>query len=341
MRAAIFEGPGNVRIEQVPDAEVELPTDALVRVTHAAICGADLWSYRGYGRHEPGSRVGQEFLGVVEAVGAEVRTLRVGDVVVAPHRFSDGTCEYCLARVQSSCVDGGAWGEPGNDGGLGEAVRVPTADGTLLVIPPALRSEPERVLPLAAVMATGEHGVRAAGVGFGMTVAVIGDGAVGLCAVLAAGRAGAARVIAVGHHEDRLDLAKRFGATETVSAQGDLAVEAVISLTGGVDATVECVGALASIETAIAVARDNTTVGYVGTPHTVSGTDLASLYTRNVAVRGGVCPSRAYIPTLMAQVASGGLDPSGIFDRQVDLDDVPAGYAAMDAREALKVLVTI
>jgi len=340
VRAAIFEGPGNVRVEQVPDSEIELETDAVVRVTHAALCGGDLWSYRGYGRREPGARVGHEFTGVVEAVGRDVRSIRVGDVVVAPLTFSDGTCEYCLAGLQSSCVDGGVWGEPGHDGAFAEAVRVPYADGTLVIVPASLHGAPDRVLPLADVMCTGEHAARAAGVGFGMTVAVIGDGAVGLCAALAASRHGAARIIVVGHHADRLELAKRFGATETVQAHGEEAVEAVMSSTGGVDAAIECVGAQLAMETALAIARDNTTIGYVGTPHTVSGVDLASLFNRNIALRGGSCPARSYIPTLMAQIAGGGLDPSPVFDRVVTLDGVPAGYTAMDEREALKVMIT-
>jgi len=341
MRAAIFEGPGNVRVEQVPDPELVEPTDAIVAVTHAAICGSDLWSYRGYGQRPAGSSVGHEFLGVVQAVGREVTTVRTGDVVIAPRTWSDGTCDYCLAGLHSSCVDGGMWGTPGHDGAHGEAVRVPTADGTLLVIPAELRDEPERVLPLAEVLAAGQHAARAAEVGFGKTVAVVGDGAVGLCAVLAAGRSGAAQIIAIGRHPDRLDVAKRFGATNIVVGRGDEVVEEVLSLTGGVDAVLECVGAQSALDTAIAVAKDGATIGYVGAPHMVDGLDLASVFCRNIALRGGASPARAYLPQLLAAVASGTLDPSPVFDRRVGLEDIAAGYQAMDRRDSLKVLIDV
>lgn len=341
MRAAVFEGPGNVRVQRVPDAEIESDTDAVVEVTHAAISGSDLWSYRGYGQRPAGSRIGHEFLGVVGAVGSEVRTVRPGDLVIAPSHWSDGTCDYCLKGLQSSCVDGGTWGTPSHDGGQGEAVCVPHADGTLVVVPNELREVPERVLPLAMVMSTGQHAARVAGVGFGRTVAIVGDGAVGLCAVLAAGRLGAEQIIAAGRHPERLDVAKRFGATATVVGQGDDVVEAVLSLTGGVDAVLECVGAQRSLDTAIAVARDGATVGCVGVPHLVEGLDLGQVFGRNVAIRGGVCPSRSYIPQLLAAVTSGTLDPSPVFDRTVPLAEIAAGYAAMDARTALKVLVTV
>lgn len=341
MRAAIFEGPGNVRVEQVPDPEIVEPTDVIVAVTHAAICGSDLWSYRGYGQRPAGSTVGHEFVGVVASVGREVHTLRVGDHVIAPHRWSDGTCDHCRAGLHSSCVDGGMWGTPGHDGAHGEAVRVPNADGTLLVIPAELRAEPERVLPLAEVLAAGQHAARAADVGFGKTVAVVGDGAVGLCGVLAASRSGAEQIIAIGRHADRLDIAKRFGATELVAGRGDAAVEEVLSLTGGVDAVLECVGAQSALDTAIAVARDGASIGYVGAPHLVAGLDLAAIFCRNISVRGGACPSRAYLPQLLTAVASGNLDPSPLFDRRVTLDEIAKGYQAMDTRTSLKVLVDV
>ena len=341
MRAAIFEGPGNVRIEHVPDPEIVEPGDAVVAVTHAAICGSDLWSYRGYGQRPAGTSVGHEFLGVVQAIGYGVRTMQIGDLVIAPHTWSDGTCDYCLAGLQTSCVDGGMWGTPGHDGAHGEAVRVPDADGTLVHVPAELRHEPERVLPVAEVMAAGQHAARAAGVGFGKTVAVVGDGAVGLCGVLAASRSGAEQIIAIGRHADRLDVAKRFGATDLVIGRGDQVVEEVLSLTGGVDAVLECVGAQSALDTAIAVARDGATIGYVGAPHLIDGLDLAAIFCRNISVRGGVCPSRAYLPQLLSAVASGTLDPSPVFDRRVTLDTIASGYQAMDRRDALKVLVDV
>jgi len=340
MRAAVFEGPGNIRIEQVPDPEVELDTDAVVRVAAAGICGSDLWSYRGYGNRQPGSRIGHEFIGVVADVGAEVRTVRRGDHVISPFTWSDGTCEYCLAGLHTSCVDGGVFGEPSSDGGQGEAVRVPHADGTLVVVPPALHGADAQLLPLTDVLATGHHAARSAGVGYGRTVAVVGDGAVGLCAVIASRRLGAERIVVIGHHEERVDLARRLGATDVVCARGQEAVEAAISLTGGAHCVLECVGVQASLDTAIAVARDGAVIGYVGVPHLVERLDLGLLFSRNIGVRGGVTPARAYIPELMADVVTGALDASAVFDLVVDLEGAPDGYVAMDTRKAVKVRIT-
>ncbi len=342
MRAAVFEGPGNIRIQQVPDPEVELPTDAVVKVTAAGICGSDLWSYRGYGQRIPGSRIGHEFVGVVADVGAEVRMVRPGDLVIAPFTWSDGTCEYCLHDLQTSCIDGGVWAEPGHDGAQGEAVRVPHADGTLVVVPPALReADAAQLLPLCDVLPTGHHAARCAGVRYGQTVAIVGDGAVGLCAVIAARRLGAEGIVVIGHHEERLELARRLGATDVVRGRGDEAVERTISLTGGVHAVLECVGAQSALDTAIAVARDGATIGYVGTPHLVEGLDLGLLFGRNIGVCGGITPARAYIPQLLAEVAAGIVDPSPVFDLTVDLEGVPDGYVAMDTRKAIKVRVAV
>lgn len=341
MRAAVFEGPGNVRIERVPDPEIMHDTDAVVRVTHACICGSDLWSYRGYGQREPGSRIGHEFIGVVEDVGREVRTVRPGDLVLAPLGWSDGTCEYCLRGLTTSCVDGGVWAEPGHDGGQGEGVRVPHADGTLVVVPPALHGAEERLLPLCDSLPAGHHAAVLAGVGYGRSVAVVGDGAIGLSAVLAARRLGADRIVAIGHHEERLALARRLGATDVVCGRGDEAVEKVMSMSGGADCVLECVGAQSALDTAIAVARDGATIGYVGTPHLVEGLDLGMVFGRNIGLAGGACPARAYIPALLADVASGTLDASAILDQKVDLEGVPDGYLAMDSRKALKVHITI
>jgi threonine dehydrogenase-like Zn-dependent dehydrogenase len=339
MRAAVFEGPGNIRIEQVPDPEVELDTDAVVSVTSAGISGTDLWSYRGYGNRQPGSRIGREFVGVVADVGSEVRTIRRGDMVISPFTWSDGTCEYCLSRLQTSCVDGGVFGEPSHDGGQGEAVRVPHADGTLVVVPPILRGADAQLLPLTEVLAAGHHAARSAGVGYGRTVAVIGDGAVGLCAVIASRRLGAERIVMIGHHEERLDLAKRLGASDVVRGRGQEAVEAAISLTGGAHCVLECVGVQAALNTAVAVARDGAIIGYVGVPHLVEGLDLGLLFGRNIGVRGGVAPARAYIPELLADVAAGTLDASVLLDLTVDLEGVPDGYEAMDTRKAIKVRI--
>lgn len=336
MRAAIFEGPGNVRVEQVPDAALELDTDAVVRVTAASIGGSDLWAYRGYGQRQPGSRIGHEFVGVVEDVGVAVRTVRRGDLVLAPFRWSCGVCEFCLRGLTSSCVDGGFFSEPGHDGGQGEAVRVPHADGTLVVVPQSLLGSETRVLPLCDVLATGHHAAVSAGVDFRSSVAIVGDGAVGLCAVLAARRLGARRILVVGHHTDRLALARDFGATDIVEGRGEAAVEAVMAQTGGVESVLECVGAQGAWDTAIAIAKDGATIGYVGVPHTVEGIDVALLFGRNVSIRGGMCPARAYIPGLLSDVLDGTLDASPVLDLTVGLDEIVDGYAMMDDRLALK-----
>ena len=342
MRAAVFEGPGNIRIQQVPDPEVELSTDAVVRVVSAAVSGSDLWSYRGYGTRQPGARIGREFVGVVTDVGPDVRTVRAGDLVVSPFTWSDGTCEYCVSGLQTSCVDGGVFGEPGHDGAQGEALRVPHADGTLVVVPPALRDvDPGSLLPLCEVLPAGQHAARSAGVRFGHRVVVVGDGAVGLCAVIAARRLGADSVTMVGHHEERLELARRVGATDTVLGRGDDAVEQVITLTGGAHAVLECVGAQASFDTAIAVARDGAAIGYVGVPHLVESLDLGALFGRNISVAGGIAPARAYLPELLTDVALGSVDASSVLDSTVDLDGLPDGYVAMDARKSIKVRVDV
>jgi threonine dehydrogenase-like Zn-dependent dehydrogenase len=338
MRAAIYEGPGNIRVIDVPDASVEVPTDAVVRVTHAAICGSDLWSYRGYGTRPPGTRMGHEFVGEVVDVGSDVRSVRRGDLVVAPAAFSDGVCEYCRRGLPSSCEDGGMFSEPGHDGAFGEAVRVPYADGTLVVVPPALLGVETKLLPLSEVLAAGHHAAVRGTIAAGCTVAVVGDGGVGLSAVLAARRLGADQIVAVGHHEERLALASQFGATEVVTAVGDEGLEEVMAATGGVDVVLECVGTQRSWETAMQVVRDGGTISYVGVPHH-PGVELSRLFTRNVEVKGGICPVRAYLPELLTEVENGRLDASPIFDYAVSLDDVLDGFKAMDTRAALKVLV--
>lgn len=341
MRAAVFEGPGNVRIEDVPDPILDLDTDALVRVTDAAICGSDLWAYRGYGQRPPGTRIGHEFLGVVTEVGADVRTIRPGDRVLAPFTWSCGVCDYCRVGLTSSCLDGGTFSEPGHDGGQGEAVRVPHADGTLVVVPPAEAVPATRLLPLTDVMATGHHAAVSAGVDHDTTVAIMGDGAVGLCAVLAARRLGARRIIAIGHHAERLALASEFGASDIVQGGGDDVVESVMSLTGGVDAVCECVGAQAAFDDAFALLRDGGTVGYVGVPHLVKGIDLATIFARNISVRGGMTPVRAYLPALLDSVIDGQLDAGAVLDLTVQLEELVDGYAMMDDRLAIKAHITI
>jgi threonine dehydrogenase-like Zn-dependent dehydrogenase len=343
MRATVIRGPHDIRVEDVPDPVLRDGHDAIVRVTHACICGSDLWAYRGIAARTPGQRIGHEFIGIVEQVGAQTRTVRPGDRVIAPFVWSDGVCGFCLAGLHTSCEHGGFWGDPGSDGGQGEAVRVPFADGTLVPIPPDVGDGlAPALLALSDVMCTGHHGALAAGTSPGRTVAVVGDGAVGLCGVLAARRLGAERIIILGRHRVRTAIAARFGATDIVLEQGEAAAVAVRELTGGrgVEAVVEAVGTADAMRTAIAIARDGGAVGFVGVPHSGSaGIDLMRLFDRNIALRGGVAPARRYIPELLSDVVAGTLDPSPVFDLTIGLEEVPAGYAAMDSRRALKVLV--
>ena len=343
MRASVFHGPGDIRVEEVPDASLRAPTDALVRVTHACICGSDLWVYRGvldfYGRG-PG-RTGHEFIGVVEDVGAEVRTLRRGQRVVAPLAFSDGTCDFCREGLHTSCVNVGFWGGL-EDGGQGEAVRAPFADGTLVALPDDVDLSDDRLAAslasLTDVMGTGHHGALAAGVGPGATAVVVGDGAVGLCAVLAARRLGAERIIVLGRHADRLAIARQFGATDVVEERGPEAVERVRELTaGGSRHVIECVGTAERLRHGDrrrplrGGGRSRRLPGRPG--------GLREVHMRNVALVGGEAPVRRYIPELMAEVLAGRLDPSPVMDLVIPLDEVPAGYAAMDERRAIKAMV--
>ncbi len=342
MRATTIHGPRDIRLEEVPDPKISQATDAIVKVTAACICGSDLWAYRGVAQREPGQRIGHEFVGVVEEVGSEVTTVRPGDFVIAPFVWSDGICEYCADGLQTSCPHGGFWGTAGSDGGQGEAVRVPYADGTLVAVPgevdPALVPA---LLSLSDVMGTGHHAARAAGARPGATVAVVGDGAVGLCGVLAAQRLGAERIISLGRNPARTEIARRFGATDVVPERGEAAVAAVRDLTGGsgAHAVLECVGTQESLATAVGIARDGGRVGFVGVPHEVAQVPIGEMFGRNVGLLGGVAPARAYLPELLADVLAGRIDPSPVFDLELPLADVARGYAAMDDRTALKVLL--
>ncbi|MEV7060432.1 zinc-dependent alcohol dehydrogenase family protein [Streptomyces microflavus] len=346
MRATVIHAPHDIRVEEVPDPAIRQPTDAVVRVLRACICGSDLWAYRGESARQPGQRIGHEFLGVVEETGAGVDGFAVGDLVVAPFVWSDGTCAYCAEGLTTSCPEGGFWGSVGSDGGQGEAVRVPYADGTLVKLPAAAASDDRlltALLALSDVLGTGHHAALGAGVTKGSTVAVVGDGAVGLCGVLAAKRLGAERIIALGRHSARTDIARRFGATDVVAERGEAALAAVRELTRGEGAhsVIEAVGTEQSMRTALDIVRDGGAIGYVGVPHgSASGVDLGVMFDRNIALRGGVAPVRTYIPELLPDVLDGTIDPSPVFDLSIGLDEVPAGYRAMDGRTALKVLIT-
>jgi len=344
MRAAIYRGPGDIAVEDVPKPEVESPTDAVIRVTHTAVCGSDLWFYRDESDREEGSRVGHEPMGIVEEVGDDVTSVEPGDRVLAPFAISCGECEFCRKGLYTSCVEDESW-SGANGGGQGEYVKCPYADGTLVRVPDRYADDEdtlESLLPLTDVMGTGHHAAVSAGVGEGDTAVVIGDGAVGLCGVLAAQRLGAERIIAMGHHEERLELAEEFGATDTIAARGDEAIERAKELThGGANHVMECVGAASAMDTAIAIARPGGTVGYVGVPYGVTeeGLDVFTMFGENITLNGGVAPVRKYAEELMDDVLQGTLDPSPIFTKTVDLEDVDDGYRAMDEREAIKVLV--
>jgi threonine dehydrogenase-like Zn-dependent dehydrogenase len=346
LRATVFHAPGDVRVETVPDPKIVDPTDAVVRVLRACVCGSDLWFYRGDAKWSSGWRTGHEWMGVVEEVGSAVTTLKKGDLVLAPFSFSDGECEFCRKGVQTSCIHGGFWGGADNDGGQGEAVRAPFADATLVLLPPELASDDAMltsVLPLTDVMGTGHHAALCAGVGTGSVVAVIGDGAVGLCGVLAAKRLGAERIILFGHHEARIAIAKRFGATDVVNERGEGAIERAVEMTsGGPECVLECVGNASSMAMATGMARPAGAVGYVGVPYgATEGLNFRRLFSENIALRGGVAPVRRYIPELLVDVLAGKLDPSPVLDSTVALDGVPAGYAEMDGRTATKVMVKL
>jgi Threonine dehydrogenase and related Zn-dependent dehydrogenases len=334
-------GAGDVRVENVPDARLVEPTDALLMVTSACICGSDLWPYKSLPPSAKGRRMGHEFIGVIEAVGRDVRTVKRGDLVVAPFAWSDGTCEFCRQGLQTSCLHGGWWGGD-LDGGQGEAVRVPQADGTLVKLPvgrdDALMPS---LLSLSDVMGTGHHAAVAARVGPGKIVAVVGDGAVGLCGVIAARRLGAEQVILLGRHPDRIRLAKDFGATDIVSERGEEAIQRVRDLTGGLGAhaVLECVGLEESTRTALGIARPGGAVGRVGVPQDEMIPASSATFFGNITIAGGPAPARAYIEELLPEVLDGRIEPGRVFDRVTDLDGVPDGYRAMDRREAIKVRI--
>jgi threonine dehydrogenase-like Zn-dependent dehydrogenase len=346
MKATILNAPGDIRVEDVSDPSIAKPTDALVRVTAACVCGSDLWPYRGINAVTEPTRIGHEFVGIVEEVGSEVRGVRAGDFVIAPFMYSDNTCPHCRVGIQSRCDHGGFWGGPDRDGimadgGQGEYVRVPLADGTLV----ATRDVPgddmvPSLLSLSDVMGTGWHAAVAAQVQEGDTVVVVGDGAVGLSGVIAAARMGAERIIAMSRHESRQRIAREFGATDVVEVRGDEAVAAVKELTAGVgaDAVLECVGTNESMSTAIAVARPGATVGYVGVPHGIQY-PVRDMFARNVGIAGGIAPARQYLPQLRDDVLAGAINPGLVFDLEVPLAEVAEGYAAMDERRAIKSLI--
>ncbi len=343
MKAAIFYGPRDIRVEEVPDPKIQNPDEAVVRVTYSCICGSDLWPYRGLVPRQAPSRIGHEFMGVVEEIGPAVKNVRVGDLVVAPFIPVDGTCPECLAGMSSACRSRKSWGVNGYDGCQGEKIRVPLADGTLFKIPKekAPESLMPALLPLSDVLCTGHHAAVSAGVGPGKTVTVVGDGAVGLCAVAASKRLGAKQIILISTHEDRAKIGRQFGATDIVEKREEEAVAVIKNMTDnlGVDCALECVGLPASWKTVFGVVRPGGNIGFVGVPVGVPDIIVRDLLNSNVGVKGGIAPAATYIPQLMPDVLSGKLDVSAVFTRTMALKDIAEGYRAMDERKDIKVLV--
>src|SRR4051794_15945894 len=342
MRATIMHKAHDVRIENVPDPAIVEPTDAIIRVARACICGSDLWPYNDMQRSETVQSMGHEAIGVVEDVGRDVRTVRRGQVVVMPFAISDGTCEFCREGLQTACVHVGFFGNNGTNGAQAEAVRVPYADGTLY---PLDVDEDDALMPslltLSDVMGTGHHAAVVARVAPAHRVAVVGDGAVGLCGVIAAKRLGAEQIIIMGRHADRTSLARELGATDVVAERGDEAVEHVRELTGGfgVHAVLEAVGTEQSAHTSVEIARPGGAVGRVGVPHYPAIPQAQPMFYKNVKVGGGPAPVRAYMDELLPDILAGKIEPGRVFDRTVGLDGVPDGYRAMAERESIKVLV--
>jgi threonine dehydrogenase-like Zn-dependent dehydrogenase len=347
MRATLIHAPGDVRLEEVPDPRLSTGGDAIVRVVAACVCGSDLWPYRGVTPTREPHRIGHEFVGVVEQVGSEVARIKVGDFVIAPFYDCDMTCVNCRNGFSTSCLNGGWWGSDDRmgafaDGGQGELVRVPHADGSLVATP----SMPDdalvpHLLTLSDVMGTGHHAAVSAGVGPGKTVVVVGDGAVGLCAVLASARLGAARIVAMSRHADRQALALRFGATDIVAERGDEGVARIRELFDGIgaDAVLECVGTKESMDQALRSARPGGQVGFVGVPNGAPELPIRRMFNSNVGVRGGVAPVRNYVEELLPEVWDGRLQPGAVFDLELPLTEVAEAYAAMDERRAIKVLL--
>jgi threonine dehydrogenase-like Zn-dependent dehydrogenase len=336
MRATTIHAPGDIRFEDVPDPRIEEPTDAIVKVVAGCICGSDLWPYRGANDVDAGATIGHECVGVIEEVGPEVRDFVPGDFVIVPFCHCDNTCPHCRAGVQSVCDNLGF-----TSSGQGEYARVTQADGSLVKtdgVPDA--SLVPSLLTLSDVMATGWHAAVAAGVQRGGTAVVIGDGAVGLCGVLAAAQLGAERVIAMSRHEPRQEIARAFGATDVVAERGKEGGARIADLTDGIgaDAVLECVGTDEAMKTAFAIARPGSTVGFVGVPHGVE-LPVRRMFQKNVGLAGGMAPVRRYLPDLLDRVLSGAIDPGKVFDLTLPMAEAAEGYRAMDERRAIKVLL--
>jgi len=348
MRAAFLYGAGDVRVDHVAEPTILEPTDAVVRIVRACVCGSDLHRYHDLPASGTGRPMGHELIGVVEEVGRDVATVRKGDFVISPFAISDNTCAFCRDGFQTACVNVHFFGAGDVGGAQAEAVRIPLADGTLVKPGITLEDADEAMLAslltLSDVFLTGHHAAHMAGVAPGRTVTVIGDGAVGLSAVLASKRLGAERIVLMGRHRARTDLGVEFGATDVVAERGAEGVAAVLELTGGEGShvVIEAVGHMPAYEQAYGVVRPGGSISRVGVPqYELAPVGWGSLFGKNAILSGGPAPVRAYIEEVLPDVLEGRIDPGRVFDRTLPLDDVAEGYRLMDSREALKVMLTV
>lgn len=340
MRGVMIHAPGDIRVEDRPDPVIEDPTDAIIRMAATCICGSDLWPYRGYGDISEPAPMGHEYVGVVEEIGADVKNVKVGDFVIGSFFASDNTCEICQDGYQSRCVNNVGMGGIGTQS---EYARIPLADGTLVATPSQPTDEQiPHLLAASDVLGTGWFAAVAAEVGPGKTVAVVGDGAVGLSGVLAAKQLGAERIIAMSRHKDRQALATKFGATDIVVERGDAGVEKIKELTGGLGAhcVIEAVGTQEAMQQAIKSTRPGGHVGFVGVSHGVS-IDGGQLFMSEVHLHGGPAPVRRFLPELIDLIMKGEITPGDVFDLTLPLEQAAEGYTAMDERRATKVLLTV
>jgi len=342
MKATLMYKSGDVRVAEVPDPTLQEPTDVIIRVTYACVCGSDLHPYHNLKETPEGRRMGHEAIGVVEQVGDDVKTLSIGDTVIVPFAWSDNTCAFCADGITTSCVHGGFFdGAPSAT--QAEKLRVPQADGTAVVIPAGTdESLMPSLLTLSDVYLTGYHAAVKGEVGPGKIVTVIGDGAVGLSAVLASKQMGAETIILMGRHTARTDIGREFGATHVVAERGDEGVAKVMEITGGEGSHVvlEAVGHMPAYEQAYRIVRPGGTISRVGVPqYEDAPVGFMSLFGKNATLTGGPATVRAYIEQTLPQVLDGTINPGRVFDRELPLDDIAEAYRLMDSREALKVLI--
>src|SRR5882757_4336942 len=333
MQGTVLYGTGDIRFEDVPEPKITKPTDAIIRLAATCVCGSDLWSYRGISPVDQPTPMGHEYCGIVEEIGRRVKTVKPGQFVIGSFFASDNTCPHCNFGYQSSCQQREFVG-----GAQAPLLRVPLAEGTLVPTPgvPAKEMIPN-LLATSDVLGTGWFAAAAANVRPGMTVAVVGDGAVGLLGVLAANQFGAGRIIAMSRHEARQKLAREFGATDIVTERSDEGVARIKDLTDGVgaDAVLECVGTNESMTQAIGSTRPGGFVGYVGVPHGVA-LQGEPLFYSHVGLHGGPAPVRRFLPELVDLIWTGKINPGKVFDLSLPLEQVADGYAAMDERRAIK-----